>query len=149
MTFSREISENMTEIQSIPKGWDKKIESHLAAMAKAGQNVRAQPPGEKFDESRECYEAICRDFLDHISTHYGSPQGFSDFLQSRLTDLFDGLGLETKGVTDYPEWQSSPPLDDIETAERLSQLYRNNYVENIEAAAHHRAFHHEPLDFDL
>jgi hypothetical protein len=140
----------MTEIQSIPKDWDKKIESYLAAMTRAGQNARAQPPGEKFEESRECYEATCRDFLDHISTHYGSAQGFCDFLQSRLTDLFDGLGLETKGVIDYPEWQSSPASDDdIETAERLSELYRINYVENTEAAAHHRAFHHAPLDFDL
>ena len=139
----------MTEIQYIPKDWNKKIESCLYAMTKACQNATAQPPGEKFDELRDHYEAACRDFLDHISTCYGSPQGFSDFLQSRLTDLFDGLGLKTKDVTDYPDWKSSPPLDDIETAERLSQLYRINYVENTEAAAHHRAFHREPLDFDL
>jgi hypothetical protein len=139
----------MTEIQYIPKDWDKKIESCLYAMTKTGQNATARPPGEKFDELWDHYEAACRDFLDHVSTRYGSPQGFSDFLQSRLTDLFDGLGLETKNIADYPNWHFSSCSTDVETAEQLSRLYRINYVENAEAAAHHRAFHRQPLDFDL
>lgn len=139
----------MTEIQYIPKDWDKKIERHLDTMTKANRAATAHPPGEEFEQLWDSYEATCRDFLDHISNHYESPQGFSDFLRSRLTDLFDSLGLEVKDVTDYSNWQFPPASSDIKAAEQLSRLYRINYVECTEAAAHHRAFHHQPPDFNL
>lgn len=139
----------MTEIQYIPKDWTKKIEVHLDAMTLASQNATAHPPGPEFERLWDSYEATCHDFLDHLTTHYGSAQGFSDSVKSRLTDLFDTLGLDTKDIGDYPNWKFTPSSTAIETAEQASRLYRINYVENIDAAAHHRAFHHQSPDFHL
>lgn len=139
----------MTEIQYIPKDWDKKIEAHLDAMQAASSNATAHPPGPEFEKLWDSYEAVCHDFLDHLSTHYGSAQGFSDTLHSRLTNLFDSLGLETNDINEYPNWKFSPSSSVIEAAEQASRLYRINYVESTEAAAHHRAFHHQSLDLTL
>lgn len=136
----------MTDPQYISKDWEARIERHIDTMGEACSEAQKHPPGTEFERLWETYEATCHDFLDHIAQHYGSPAGFASHLKAELTIKLNEAGLSLDYLEDNETWRVDI-INLVQTAGRLSSLYRTNYRQIVDEIAHRKAFYHaEPIE---
>ncbi len=133
----------MSEMQILTKDWEQKIKAHTEMVGKAQAHLTSLPPDHpEFDARHDAYGSVCQDFVAHIDSFYGSAQGFSDFIRADLGQKFSAVRLSRDDLDEYPNWTFPARLSVRETAEQLSRIYRINYLESVDAVAHHKAFHH-------
>ena len=138
----------MTEIQYIPKDWDKKVEAHIDTMKAANKSALAQSPGPEYERLWDIYESTCRDFLTHLTDHYGSPDAFASYLREDLSGKLIAVGLSEDVLGEEDNWKTSLGEDWLD-ANKAASVYENMYVPLVESIAHKVAFHHATPSFDL
>lgn len=131
----------MAEIQIIEEGWAKKIEAHIGTMAALQDHAMQVGPGPEHESRWNSYVGACHDFLHHLETHFGSAQGFSDFLRGEVRLEFAANALDTALMERYPLWNLIA-RDDVMKAQAASSLYEMGYTSFMDSAAHKKALHH-------
>lgn len=139
----------MSGPQIIPKDWTAQIEKHIDAMKKTSDAAASHPPGAEHERLFDLYEATCHDFVQHLQSHYGSAQGFAEFLRADIVLSMAKAGLHSDLIGDEEDWAVNGS-DIWQIAEQASVRYRINYQEAAEGLAHHKAYHHAPApEFNL